>query len=301
MGIKLLNTFLKRKFPRCITNKHWKCFSGKKIAVDTNNYIYKFLSEDGLQSGFVRMCELFRYYDITPLFIFDGKPTNIKIEEINQRKETRVKAKILFEKIKETIDKKTKIELKRKIVKVTKKETDLVKSIIETFGMKYMDSPEESDILCCKLAKNKKVYACLSEDMDMLSYGCPVVIRNYSNKNFISKYCLKNILNEMHITLETFKYLTILANLTKENIFYYFKKIMDFDNNTTFGLFLYNNNLITEDQYIFIENKYKLFDLDKTDILSKCSYILINKRKPDFPKMFSLIEKQPVQLYFYPI
>jgi len=301
MGIKLLNTFLKRNFPRCISKKHWKQFSGKKIAVDTNNYIYKFLSEDGLQQGFVRMCELFRYYDICPLFIFDGKPTNMKIEEIKQRKESRIKAKILFEKIKETIDKKTKIELKRKMVKVTKKETDLVKSIIKTFGMKYMDSPEESDVLCCKLVTNKKVYACLSEDMDMFSYGCPVVIRNYSNNPFISKYCLKDILKEMKVTLETFKYLTFLANLKQENIFYYFKKIMGFDNKTTYSLFLFNKNIITEDQYIFIENKYKLFDLDKTDILSKCSYILINKRKPDLPKMFSLIEKQPEQLYFYPI
>ena len=89
MGVKLLNTFLKTKFPKTINKASWNNLSNKRIVIDTNNYMYKFLSEGKLIDGFMYMCELFKFYNIMPLFIFDGKPPPEKYESLNNRRKER--------------------------------------------------------------------------------------------------------------------------------------------------------------------------------------------------------------------
>ena len=107
MGIKLLNTFLRSKFPKTINTVKWEKIANKKVVVDTNNYMYKFLSEDRLIDGFISMCSLFNHYSITPLFIFDGKAPVEKMEEIIERRETRKKYKEIFKSIFEVMKGKT--------------------------------------------------------------------------------------------------------------------------------------------------------------------------------------------------
>lgn len=282
MGVKLLNTFLRKKYPRVIREIHWRNFYGKKIVIDTNNYIYKFLSEDNLLGGFIRMCDLFKYFNILPLFIFDGKPSKEKREEINHRKKTRQKMKKFYDKNKDKISKKSQIECKRKIVKVTHTETQLVQNILTAYGMKFIKAPGESDILCCKLVKDGKFDACLSEDMDMFAYGCPIVLRCYTDINTIMMYNLNYILICLKLNLETFKYLTILANLKNKEknhtIFYYYKKYLKFietNSNDPFINYLLNCKIISFNEFISIKNDYEYYNLDNSDILSKCPYILI--------------------------
>ena len=265
MGAKLLNSFLKSKFPRSIERKHWKYLKKKKIAIDTNNYIYKFLSEDKLISGFMNMCDVFRYYDIIPLFIFDGKPSKIKSQELKERKRVKKEAKKIYD-TKKFLTNKEKIELKRKFINVTENETNIVKELINAYGMKYMDAPGESDELCCKLVNINKVYACLSEDMDMFIYGCNRILRCYSNNNYIYMYDLNIILNNLKLSLKEFKYLILISNV-EQNIFILYKKITE----ENFDLF----SLLNDDAKKKIEKLYHYYNLDKSDVLLKCNYILI--------------------------
>ena len=76
--------------------------------------MYKFLSEDRLIDGFINMCSLFKYYNITPLFIFDGKAPVEKMEEIIERRETRKKFKEIFKSVENNLTEKEKVEMKRK-------------------------------------------------------------------------------------------------------------------------------------------------------------------------------------------
>ena len=290
MGAKLLNSFLKSKFPRTIKKKHWECLSRKKIVIDTNNYIYKFLSEDNLMGGFLRMCDMFRYYNIIPLFIFDGKPSKIKIEELKERKKVKKEAKEIFIN-KKYLTNKEKIELKRKFINVTENETNIVKELLNAYGMKYMNAPEESDELCCKLVNIGKVYACLSEDMDMFIYGCKRVLRGYSNCNYIYMYDINIILNNLKLSLKDFKYLILISNM-KENIFKLYKKMIQ-DN---FDLF----SLLNNDSTNQIKNLYDYYNLEESDVLSKCNYILI--KLYNYNKMYInlLRKKLPQVLHFFP-
>jgi hypothetical protein len=283
MGVKLLNTFLKEKFGKCIIEKSWINYKNKKIAVDVNNYIYKFLAEDNLINGFKYMFNIFLKNNIHPLFIFDGKAPKEKIKEIEERKKTRKIITKKLENIKTFISRKKMIEYKRKIVKVTRIETDKVKELIYKYGFNYMDAPNESDILCCKLVQIGKVHACLSEDMDMFIYGCSIVLRLYSNTNIIYEYNLENILNAMNIDLKNFKYLSILANNKQKNknIFYFYNIYSNFTNNNIPGNFIdYIKNLyiINDQQYDNLINIYNNYNLKNSDVLSKCNYILIKNR-----------------------
>ena len=78
MGIKLLNTFI-RKIPTVgITSIHLSSLADKKVAIDASIYIYRFLAENNLVENIYLMCSIFRHYNIHPLFVFDGKAPQIK-------------------------------------------------------------------------------------------------------------------------------------------------------------------------------------------------------------------------------
>jgi 5'-3' exonuclease len=61
-----------------------------------------------------------------------------------------------------------------------------------------MVSPNESDVLCAKLVKCGYVDACLSEDMDIIIYGCKMLIKSCDGKYFV--YIYDNILKSLDIT-----------------------------------------------------------------------------------------------------
>ena len=304
MGIKLLNTFLRSKFPKTINRVKWEKLIYKRIVIDTNNYMYKFLSEDNLLESFIRMCDLFMFYKIVPLFIFDGKAPEDKKEEIKERKLERKKCKKIFKSIENNLTELEKIEMKRKIVKVTQAETKIVKNILDNYGMKYIVSPYESDELCCKLVNTNKVFACMSEDMDMFLYGCRRVIRMYNNEtNYIFMYNMRNILNHMNISIKSFKYLSFLGNIKNmpkdKNIFYYHKIIEKYGENN-FITYLINNNIITNEQMEIIDKKMKTYDLNNSDVLSKCNYILITRSKINLNEINKLKQMRRKCLSFYP-
>ena len=87
MGIKYLNSFLKTNCPESIKCINISEISGKKIAVDISIYMYKFISEDNLIENIYLMLSIFRYYNVIPIFVFDGKPPTEKKALLKKRKE----------------------------------------------------------------------------------------------------------------------------------------------------------------------------------------------------------------------
>ena len=287
MGVKLLNTFLKK----INLQRKWsvRCLNGKKIVIDTNNYIYEFLSDDNLVNGFIDMCELFLKYNIIALFIFDGKPTDEKSEELKKRKVDRKKSKKIYNENINKLSKQKKKELMRKIVRVTKNETDIVKNILKYYNMKWLTSPNESDELCCKLVETKKMFGCLSNDMDMLVYGCKYVFRNLDLYNeTVNVYNIDEILLELRMSLDSFKYMSLFSN-KKDNIFKtsnYYHNYVNNDKNNTFLEYLLDKKSISKDEFISIKNSYKFYNLDKSTILNNCPYLLLRKPKRCFSVNF---------------
>ena len=87
MGIRNLNRYLRNNCPESIRCIPISDISHKKIAVDISIYLYKYEAENTLLENMYIMLSIFRHYNISPIFIFDGKPPDEKKVLLQKRKE----------------------------------------------------------------------------------------------------------------------------------------------------------------------------------------------------------------------
>jgi len=214
MGIKKLNNYLLNQCSdHAISRVPLSTFKGKNVVIDTSIYIYKFLSEDALLDNFYLMLSVFKQYQITPIFVFDGKPPPEKCEviweRINKRKEAEDKYNEMVEELNilelSDMDKQKKLEklsgLKRQFVRVTDEHIQTLKQLFSNLSIQYIDAPSEADLMCAYLVKTRKVYACISDDMDMFAYDCPHIIRKLS---LIHHNCISYHVNTIKQELEVY-------------------------------------------------------------------------------------------------
>jgi len=300
MGIKNLNKFLKENAKESIKLGHVSELNGKKIAIDISIYMYKFASEGTLIENMYLMLSIFRYYNVIPIFVFDGKPPAEKKELLQKRREDKKEAEAEFNELKNKLQINANMEesekqeiinnmdmLKRKFVNVSKSDIENVKDLIRAYGATYYDAPGEADELCAMLTIKGKVWACLSEDMDMFVYGCPRVIRYLSllNHTYVMYY-MKEILLDLGITQKELREICILSGTdyncvngddSKNHTLYttlkHFKKyhhnnknviinnINNNNNNSFYNWLLNTTNYIND--YEMLIKIYDMFDLSK--------------------------------------
>jgi flap endonuclease-1 len=225
MGIRNLNSFLRDNAPSALKFINVAEMSGKKIAVDISIYMYKFAADDALIENIYLMLAVFRHYNIIPIFVFDGKPPSEKSELLLKRREDKKEAEIEYYRLKKLLENNKNMDdadrqdivsnmdnLKRRFVYISKNDTETIKSLIRSYGATYCDAPGEADELCAMLAVKGKVWACLSEDMDMFVYGCPRVIRYLSLLNHTAVlYDTKKILEILDITQSELREICVLS------------------------------------------------------------------------------------------
>lgn len=246
MGIKNLNKHLRTNCESSIRRINLSEISGEKIAIDISIYLYKYDAENALLENIYNMLYIFSTYNITPIFVFDGKPPTEKKSTIVQRKKAKIIAQEKYDALTtklETICEDDKrpimLEIKRlktQIVQITKDKIKKVKDLIQAHGSLFIVAPGEADELCALLVIKKKVWACLSEDMDLFVYGCSRVLRYFSIMDHTAVlYHTKGILKELNMTQTEFKDICILSGTdynTNNNIhlntiinyFYTYKK-----------------------------------------------------------------------------
>jgi 5'-3' exonuclease len=224
MGIRYLNKFLRENCAESIRSINMADLSGKRIAVDISIYLYKYEAEDTLLESIYLMLAIFQRYNVTPIFIFDGKPPPEKKELLKKRKEDKQQAEEEYNSLKQklalndTEDEdvqdiiNTMDQLKKQFIYINREKIENVKELIRAWGCTYYDAPGEADELCAMLVMKKKVWACLSEDMDMFVYGCNRVLRYFSliTHNVIL-YHMKGILNELGMSQKEFKEVCIIS------------------------------------------------------------------------------------------
>jgi flap endonuclease-1 len=225
MGIRNLNSFLRDNASSALKFINVAEMSGKKVAVDTSIYMYKFASEDALIENIYLMLAVFRHYNIIPIFVFDGKPPSEKSELLLKRREDKKDAEAEYYRLKKLLENNKNMDdadrqdivsnmdnLKRRFVYISRNDTETIKSLIRSYGATYCDAPGEADELCAMLAVKGKVWACLSEDMDMFVYGCPRVIRYLSLLNHTAVlYDTKKILEILDITQAELREICVLS------------------------------------------------------------------------------------------
>lgn len=307
MGIPYLNSFIKKNTGNnTLVKIKLKDLYGKVIAIDTSIYLYRFLTEGLLENMYI-MISLFRYYNIIPIFVFDGKPPIEKARILEQRNDDKLRAEKQYYFIKEQLKKEKNtdiykdlyenmIALKKKFVRLKKDDFLKVKSLMSAFGVTYIDAEGEADQLCAKLVIKKYAYACLSEDMDLFVYGCPRVLRYLSlvNKTVIL-YNLNKILEDLNITFVEFKEICVLSgtdyNVNKINLYKtleYFQLFKKY--NTNYKCFYDWMDNTTN----YIDNLYELyntFNLFRTDNISLKNFKFNNLiKEPNLEKIKEIMK-----------
>jgi flap endonuclease-1 len=226
MGIKFLNRFLREECKTAIKMIPVLQLSGKKIAVDISIYLYKYSAENCLMENMYLMLSIFRYYQMVPVFIFDGKPPNEKKELLQKRRENkktaeqeyfRLKAQLISQEDPVEEEEKQEIQnqidlLKKQFISLKKETVEEVKQLMRAFGATYYDAPGEADELCAALVIKNKVWACLSEDMDLFVYGCPRVLRYFSLLNHtMVLYDLVKILDQLGMNQNELRDVCVLS------------------------------------------------------------------------------------------
>ena len=203
MGPRKLNQFFRLKQPDGIKEIALSEFSGKTIVVDASIYLYRFNTNNELIENLYIMICILRVNNITPLFIFDGKPPPEKYESLNIRRKQRDDAEKMYEMLVQNnnvvnVNKNLLEKIKRKKTKINLQNIQEVKSLLEVCGVSYVDAVGEADELCAYCVIKNIAYACLSDDMDLFIYGCPRIMRYFSmmNQNVVY-YELEKILSSL--------------------------------------------------------------------------------------------------------
>jgi len=233
MGIKNFKIFINKFSSKSINKLDLSKLSNKIIAIDISIYLYKYKyytknNSKQLVVSFLKQIVHLKKYNITPIYIFDGKPPPEKSHVINERKNNKRNKYEKIELLKKEIDninsseENNKIyieEIKKKInkidmsiISVTRDDILLIKDLFDKIGVQYYQADTEAEIICARLVKNNIVHGVFSNDTDVLPNNGKFLYTNYDhNRNYVTEINLDNLLSDINITMEQFIDMCILC------------------------------------------------------------------------------------------
>lgn len=294
MGIKNLNRYLRDK---CSNTSIYKTnlndFNNKTLVIDTSIYLYQFIGDNALMENMYLFISIMKSCKIIPIFIFDGKPPQEKRELIKERGLKKKIAENKFNELSKTLEdnqlnenqrRVVEVELdalKRQFIRVQDKDIVNVKKLMDAYGVNYYDAPNEADELCAYFVKTGLADGCISDDMDMFLYGCPIVLRNFSLLNqSVLCYNTANILKELDMSETQFRevlvisgtdYNTKMETTLHETLkwFHQYKNYIEYsisNNKQYYGFYLWltKNTKYIKDFHALIKI-HQLFVIDKSN------------------------------------
>jgi flap endonuclease-1 len=233
MGIPGLTKLIADNAPDAIKEgEDIKNFFGRLIAIDASQSLYQFLvavrtdkynaqtltnqvgeTTSHLTGLFYRTIKMLTH-GLKPVFVFDGKAPELKADEIARRRKKREENQIEKEKALNEGDLELLKKLNKRSVRVTPEMNADAKPLLKFLGVPIVESPYEAEAQCAALCKASKVYAVASEDMDSLTCGTPLLIRNltYSEvrKAPLMEISIDKVLQGLNLTMDQFIDLCIL-------------------------------------------------------------------------------------------
>ena len=228
MGIKNLSKLLIKYAPMSISYIKADKLVGTNVAIDANLFIYRsvFAIRKGMGKDieneidkkifkvthiyimFIRLCGFIRM-KINPVFVFDSSYSYLKEKTMEKRSILRKAMKEKYLNAQSDKDRKKYYHLSENI---TNQEYSDIIDLIKLFGFRYIISPEEADSQCAYMIKHRLVDYVVSDDMDMLVFGCNKIIRKFStspNKK-MQLIELKQVLTGLEMSMDTFIQMCIL-------------------------------------------------------------------------------------------
>jgi len=203
MGIKGLAKLLSDESPECIKEVSLSSLHGRKIAIDASMAIYQFLiavrsggannpaamltnsageTTSHIQGLFNRTIR-FLTEGIRPVYVFDGKPPNIKSGELEKRREKRNKAQVALQNAKEEGNVEEQDKQSKRLVRAGTKENEDCMKLLKLMGVPIVKAPCEAEAQAASLARGGYVWGVGTEDMDALTFRTPILLRKMTFAN----------------------------------------------------------------------------------------------------------------------
>lgn len=168
--------------------------SGTTIAIDAYNALYQFLAvirgaageplkdrqgrvTSHLSGLFYRSVNLMEK-GINLVYIFDGKPPELKAKEISQRRVIKEKAQYNYEK---AIRSGNIVEAKKFAQSTSRLTHDMIqdsKHLLDLMGIPWVQAPSEGEAQAAYMASKGQASMAASQDHDAILFGAPRLLRN---------------------------------------------------------------------------------------------------------------------------
>ena len=149
---------------------------------------------------------------VKPIWVFDGKPPDLKSKELEKRSLLKKAA----EEQKETAiaegDMERAKQMAGRSIRITPEMMADAKKLVQLMGVPYIEAPGEAEAQCAELCKMGLAFGTATEDMDALTFGSPFLIRGLnSKKEPITQIDLSLVLEGFGMNMDEFIDLCILC------------------------------------------------------------------------------------------
>lgn len=311
MGIKGLKQFLRDKFGTCIQPSHLSKYDGKKIALDLLTYLYRYkvVFGENWRHGLFHLFTTFIKFNVHLTVIMDGPAVHKEKEKEREKRKAgrnKIQAKIdalvhdldVFERtgdstelllkisnpshkqllvdVKQTVSiplvKKEIKKLRQQIVSITSEDITLIEQLCASLSIPFYMASQEAESLASYLCITNQVHMVVSEDTDVLAYGCPLWMSNIAHDGSCLVVSSEDVLREMKLSRSQFIDFCILCGtdyndtLKKVGPISAYKAIQKVE---TIDAFLEENPHLKEEEF-----PYKLV---RTFFINPCQQAITNR------------------------
>ena len=209
MGVKLKDIVEPKKID-------FKYLEGRAVSIDAFNTLYQFLStirqRDGRPltdehgnvtshlSGILYRNSSMVEKDIKPIYVFDGKSSELKSDTQAKRREVRDEAEKIYKEALAQGDTEKARKFAMRSSKLSPEIIESSKKLLTLMGIPYVEAKGEGEAQAAYLVANGDAYAVASQDYDCLLFGAKRVVRNLAVNSNLGN--LEFYLKELDVTRE---------------------------------------------------------------------------------------------------
>ena len=173
--------------------------SGTVVAVDAHNWLYRYLTttvrwtnEEAYTTaagvevpnliGVVRGLPKFFENDIHPVFVFDGAVTDLKADEVADRREAKETAEAAMAEAKAAGDRIEAARLEAQTQRLTDDIQRTTRELFRLLDVQFLDAPAEGEAQAAHMAAAGAVDFVGTEDYDSLLFGAPQTLRKLTTR-----------------------------------------------------------------------------------------------------------------------
>ncbi|MEM3370691.1 MAG: flap endonuclease-1 [Candidatus Woesearchaeota archaeon] len=219
MGVQISEILPKREIDYAFLKK-------KVLAVDAHLTLYQFLTTIRQQDGslltdadgsvtshlmgiITRNANLLSK-EIFPVYVFDGKPPELKMKTLEERKRSKLEAQKMYEEARELGLVEEMKKYASRTARLTPEMIEESKELLRAMGIPVVNAPSEGEAQAAYIVKKGDAFAAASQDADCLLFGTPRLVRNL---NITSKKKIPGTLAYKQVPIELIELEEVLSTL----------------------------------------------------------------------------------------